>query len=385
MFIDPYYTPIRGNGKRADTGWGRFARRSGDGADNFQFRRLSERYGKFSRLLRAKLDKRYKKKSETVLYINGSIRSTSTTSRFSSRHLTSTMRSNTSGHRCSDSASRRNSKKEWKYRHHYWTGRIKVGKVQSVLDHVWRNMRDRLSEDTMREYRYFRGNANRMRYDEDRANEWFVGFGVIESGCATDSTSCLLNKAYDGLSQWMVVRGEGSQRLVWGGKASHREDIQETKGPADVGFTQLGIPILVCRGGGRGLFQRRRVARDRHRPRHGLDGRSSTLPRLWGLRKRFRRDEEPMGWGGFTAYSLVQMVFRGHSGRSMEYPPRDSERKDRTTRSPPPDPSSSRVLPKYRTTPRGGTVTIYTVTSEKIHRTYHAISTFFVGITSASH
>ena len=84
-------------------------------------------------------------------------------------------------------------------------------------------MQDRLSEDTMREYRYFRGNANRMRYDEDRANEWFVGSGVIESGCATDSTSCLLNKAYDGLSQWMVVRGEGSQRLVWkGGRPTER-------------------------------------------------------------------------------------------------------------------------------------------------------------------
>ncbi len=75
--------------------------------------------------------------------------------------------------------------KEWKYRHHYWSERIKAGKVQSVLDYIWKNMKARLGKDAMREYKYYRGNAGRMKYDEYRANGWFIGSGVIESGCKT--------------------------------------------------------------------------------------------------------------------------------------------------------------------------------------------------------
>ena len=75
--------------------------------------------------------------------------------------------------------------KEWKYRHHYWAKRIKAGKVQSVLDYIWKNMRDKLGKDAMREFKYYRSNAGRMKYDEYRANGWFIGSGVIESGCKT--------------------------------------------------------------------------------------------------------------------------------------------------------------------------------------------------------
>ncbi len=75
--------------------------------------------------------------------------------------------------------------KEWKYRHHYWSERIKSGKVQGVLDYIWKNMRDRLGKDAVREFKYYRGNAGRMKYDEYRAKGWFIGSGVIESGCKT--------------------------------------------------------------------------------------------------------------------------------------------------------------------------------------------------------
>ena len=75
--------------------------------------------------------------------------------------------------------------KEWKYRLRYWSERIKSGKVQSVLDFIWKNMRDRLGKDAMREFKYYRGNAGRMKYDEYRANGWFIGSGVIESACKT--------------------------------------------------------------------------------------------------------------------------------------------------------------------------------------------------------
>lgn len=75
--------------------------------------------------------------------------------------------------------------KEWKYRHHYWSECIKAGKVQNVLDYIWKNMKARLGKDAMREYKYYRSNAGRMKYDEYRANGWFIGSGVIESGCKT--------------------------------------------------------------------------------------------------------------------------------------------------------------------------------------------------------
>ena len=74
---------------------------------------------------------------------------------------------------------------KWKYLHRYWKKRIKAGKIESVLDSLWKNHRDRLKGDAMREYKYFCGNKERMRYDIYRANGWFIGSGVIESGCKT--------------------------------------------------------------------------------------------------------------------------------------------------------------------------------------------------------
>ena len=75
--------------------------------------------------------------------------------------------------------------KEWRYRHHYWSECIKAGKVQNVLDYIWKNLKSKLDKDAMREYKYYRGNVGRMKYDEYRANGWFIGSGVIESGCKT--------------------------------------------------------------------------------------------------------------------------------------------------------------------------------------------------------
>ncbi len=75
--------------------------------------------------------------------------------------------------------------KEWKYRHHYWSECIKAGKVKNVLDYIWKNMRARLGKVAMREYKYYRCNAGRMKYDEFRANGWCIGSGVIESRCKT--------------------------------------------------------------------------------------------------------------------------------------------------------------------------------------------------------
>ncbi|MGN0834093.1 MAG: UPF0236 family transposase-like protein [Kiritimatiellia bacterium] len=77
----------------------------------------------------------------------------------------------------------REGSKEWKYRHRCWSGRIRAGKIQGVLDYIRKSLKDKLGKDAMREYKYYRSNVGRMKYDEYRANGWFIGSGVIESGC----------------------------------------------------------------------------------------------------------------------------------------------------------------------------------------------------------
>ena len=37
----------------------------------------------------------------------------------------------------------------------------------------------------MKEYKYFRRNKDRMKYDVYRKNGWFYGSGAMESGCKT--------------------------------------------------------------------------------------------------------------------------------------------------------------------------------------------------------
>ncbi len=37
----------------------------------------------------------------------------------------------------------------------------------------------------MKEYKYFRRNKDRMKYDEYRAKGWFYGSRAVESGCKT--------------------------------------------------------------------------------------------------------------------------------------------------------------------------------------------------------
>lgn len=75
--------------------------------------------------------------------------------------------------------------KRWKRLHKYWSDRIAAGKVESVLKSVWDGKYGKLTKDAKREYKYFRRNKDRMRYDEYRAKGWFYGSGAVESGCKT--------------------------------------------------------------------------------------------------------------------------------------------------------------------------------------------------------
>lgn len=148
----------------------------------------THRTEKFGKLVRAEFDRRFGQVPETTLYITDGSKWLQTVWRnhfpfatpildvyHALEHLKPMMLG----------LGVREGSKEWKYRHHYWSECIKAGKARNVLDYIWKNMKARLGKDAMREYRYYRGNLGRMKYDEYRRNGWFIGSGVIESGCKT--------------------------------------------------------------------------------------------------------------------------------------------------------------------------------------------------------
>lgn len=148
----------------------------------------THRREKFGKYLRVEFDRRFLKMPETVLYITdgGKWLHSIHESNFpfaieildvyhALEHLKPLM----------TGLGIKEDSKEWKYRHRYWSECIRTGKVQSMLDYIWKNMKTRLGKDAMREYKYYRSNVGRMKYDKYRANGWFIGSGVIESGCKT--------------------------------------------------------------------------------------------------------------------------------------------------------------------------------------------------------
>ena len=148
----------------------------------------THRREKFGKYLRSEFDRRFSREPDTVLYITdgGKWLHSIHESEFPFAveildvyHAVEHLKPLLAGLGIKENS------KEWKYRHHYWSECIKAGKVQNVLDYIWKNMRARLGKDAMREYKYYRSNAGRMKYDEYRANGWFIGSGVIESGCKT--------------------------------------------------------------------------------------------------------------------------------------------------------------------------------------------------------
>ena len=148
----------------------------------------THRREKFGKYLRNEFDRRFAKPPETVLYITDggkwlhSIHESDfpfATEILDVYHAVEHLKPLMLG------LGIREGSKEWKYRHHYWSECIKAGKVQNILDYIWKNLRTSLGKDAMREYKYYRGNVGRMKYDEYRANGWFIGSGVIESGCKT--------------------------------------------------------------------------------------------------------------------------------------------------------------------------------------------------------
>ena len=138
----------------------------------------THRREKFGKYLRSEFDRRFSREPDTVLYITdgGKWLHSIHESEFPFAveildvyHAVEHLKPLLAGLGIKENS------KEWKYRHHYWSECIKAGKVQNVLDYIWKNMRARLGKDAMREYKYYRSNAGRMKYDEYRANGWFIG------------------------------------------------------------------------------------------------------------------------------------------------------------------------------------------------------------------
>lgn len=156
--------------------------------DSTTYVATTHRRGKFGKYLRAEFDRRFDGLPETVLYITDGSKWLHSVHEsdfpfaveiLDVYHALEHLRPLLLGLGIKEGS------KEWKYRHHYWAKRIKAGKVRNVLDHIRKNLGARLGKDARREYKYYRSNAGRMKYDEYRANGWFIGSGVIESGCKT--------------------------------------------------------------------------------------------------------------------------------------------------------------------------------------------------------
>ena len=74
-----------------------------------------------------------------------------------------------------------------KYKRVYrvWKNKIKEGKIKTLLDSIEKKYKENLTGEARREFNYYRQNQDRMKYDIYSANGWFIGSGVIESGCKT--------------------------------------------------------------------------------------------------------------------------------------------------------------------------------------------------------
>lgn len=54
--------------------------------------------------------------------------------------------------------------------HHYWSKSIRDGKVRNMLNFIRKNMRIKLGKNAMREYKYYRSDIGRMKYNKYRTN-----------------------------------------------------------------------------------------------------------------------------------------------------------------------------------------------------------------------
>ena len=148
----------------------------------------TDRSEKFGKLLRSEFDRRFRGMPGTVLYITDGGRWLHTIHdtqfRFAVEildifHAVEHLKPLLLGLGLNEKTD------EWKRKYNAWKKRIQRGRVEGLLKLLREEYAEKLSGDGLREYNYYKSNAPRMKYDEYRANGWFIGSGVIESACKT--------------------------------------------------------------------------------------------------------------------------------------------------------------------------------------------------------
>ena len=145
-----------------------------------------DRLAKFEKLARAEFDRRFSRTPETFVFVCDGGKWTHTTCKdefpfaveiLDIYHAIEHIKPLMLGLGIKEGS------KRWKQLHGYWRDRIKAGKIESVLDSLWKGRYGKLTDAAMKEYKYFRSNKDRMKYGEYRKNGWFYGSGAMESGC----------------------------------------------------------------------------------------------------------------------------------------------------------------------------------------------------------
>ena len=169
-----------------------------------------DRREKFEKAARAEFDRRFGQKPKLMIYISDGGKWTQTVHKnvfpfaveildvcHALEHLTPLMLG----------LGFKEGSKRWKRLHRYWSDRVKAGKIGSMIDAIWKGKYGKLTKAAMKEYKYFRRNKNRMKYDEYRANGWFYGSGAVESGC-----KCVIGQRFK--QSGMIWSLNGSKALL---------------------------------------------------------------------------------------------------------------------------------------------------------------------------
>lgn len=116
-----------------------------------------------------------------------------------------------------------------------WKNAIKAGRIGSVIKKVEAAATDGNRETVTKKLQYYRDNLDRMKYREYTDNGWFIGSGVVESGC-----KCVVQQRLDNSGMHWSVDGAEALLMIRALYKSGRLDEYANwlvKGLPQVAFT----------------------------------------------------------------------------------------------------------------------------------------------------
>ena len=86
-----------------------------------------------------------------------------------------------------------------------WKRTIKEGRIRSVIKQIEGKAQNLEKQPEIdKKLNYYRENADRMHYDEYILKGWFIGSGVVESGC-----KCVVKQRLDNSGMhWSITSAE---------------------------------------------------------------------------------------------------------------------------------------------------------------------------------